>query len=141
MSGEELSLVPGQRLVIIESTAERLIVESFYEPGGTPPPPHLHPAQDEFFEVLSGTLRAVVANLPLELAAGDELEIPRETVHQMWNGGSEPAHLRWTTVPAGRTEGWFRGLDALRRRADAQPQEFIALLESFDDVIRMVPPA
>ena len=39
-----------------------------------------------------------------ELTAGDELEIPRRTPHQMWNPNAEPARVAWTTSPAGRTE-------------------------------------
>jgi quercetin dioxygenase-like cupin family protein len=142
--GDELSLTPGQTLTIVESSPERLEVEAVYAPGGSPPPPHFHPSQDEHFEVLEGTLQAILGDdPPLELTVGDDLDIPRETVHRMWNGAAGQVRVRWITEPAGRTEAWFRGIDELHRRnaeGGVEPQEFVDLLNSYSDVIRIVMP-
>jgi Cupin domain len=88
--------------------------EARYAPGGSPPPPHLHPAQDERFEVLAGAMRTKIAGVEGTLAHGEVLEIPHGTVHQMWNAAGEPAVLRWETTPAGRTLDWFREIAALQ---------------------------
>ena len=52
------------------------MVEATYGPGGKPPPKHFHPAQDELFRVLEGTLRFRLGSIERELEAGEEIEIP-----------------------------------------------------------------
>ena len=138
---EKLSLGPHDSLEIRSSTPEALEVEASYRPGGSPPPAHFHPAQDERFEVLEGAMRVRVDGEERELAAGVEIEIGRGQVHQMWNPGPEPARVRWVTVPAGRTEEWFRTLDGLFGEggdvAAGREIDFAALLEEYSDVFRL----
>ena len=138
---EKLSLGPHDSLEIRSSTPEALEVEASYRPGGSPPPAHFHPAQDEHFEVLEGTMRVRVGSEERELGAGAEIEIGRGQVHQMWNPGSEPARVRWVTTPAGRTEQWFRTLDRIFRKGgdvDAGREvDFGAMLEEYSDVFRL----
>ena len=138
---EKLSLGPHDSLEIRSSTPEALEVEASYRPGGSPPPAHFHPAQDEHFEILEGAMRARVDGEERELEAGAEIEIGRGQVHQMWNPGSEPARVRWVTTPAGRTEQWFRILDGLFREggdiAAGREVDFGALLEEYGDVFRL----
>jgi hypothetical protein len=67
--------------------------------------------------------------------AGETLEIPRGTVHQMWNAGEETAVVSWTTRPAGRTLEWFRVLSTMMRgEASEDPA---ALLAEYSDVFRL----
>lgn len=138
---EKLSLGPHDSLEIRSSTPEALEVEASYRPGGSPPPAHFHPAQDESFEVLAGAMRVRVDGEESELAAGAEVAIGRGQVHQMWNPGTEPARVRWVTTPAGRTEEWFRVLDGLFREggeiAAGREVDFAALLEEYSDVFRL----
>src|SRR4051812_5026717 len=54
---DTLKLMPHKSLTIRRSEPEVLEVEALYAPGGSPPPKHFHPEQDEHFEVLSGELR------------------------------------------------------------------------------------
>jgi mannose-6-phosphate isomerase-like protein (cupin superfamily) len=140
---EKLSLGPDNQIEIRSSTPEALEVEAAYRPGGSPPPAHFHPAQDEHFEVLEGTMRVKVDGEERELATGAEIEIGRGEVHQMWNSGSEPARLRWVTTPAGRTERWFRTLDGLFGEggaiAEGREIDFAALLDEYSDVFRLEP--
>ncbi|MGH2985825.1 MAG: cupin domain-containing protein [Solirubrobacterales bacterium] len=63
---------------------------------------------------LEGALRVRVDGIERELGAGDDIEIPREAIHQMWNPGSTPTRAIWRTSPPGRTEQWFRELGALQ---------------------------
>jgi mannose-6-phosphate isomerase-like protein (cupin superfamily) len=140
---EKLSLGPDNQIEIRSSTPGALEVEAAYRPGGSPPPAHFHPAQDEHFEVLEGTMRVNVDGEERELAEGAEIEIGRGQVHQMWNSGSEPARLRWVTTPAGRTERWFRTLDGLFGEggaiAEGREVDFAALLDEYSDVFRLEP--
>ena len=141
--GETFKLTATETLALVSSAPEVLEVEASFGAGHGPPPPHLHPAQDEHFEVLEGELRARVDGEERTLAAGDTLEIPRGKVHQMWNPSKEPARARWETRPAGRTEGWFRAIDRLHRDGHARgggtprPLAFAVLASEYRDTFRL----
>ena len=134
MTGETIQLSPTQSLTVVDESPERLVVETTYGPGGAAPPAHLHPSQDEHFEVLAGAIRAVVAGEERDVSVGGTLDVPRGTSHQMWNPHGEPARVRWETAPAGRTLDWFRALV----RAQADPAtDWPKLLGDFADVFRL----
>lgn len=139
--GDVLKLGPYDSLEIRSSAPAALEVIATYRPLGSPPPAHLHPAQDEHFEVLEGEMRALVDGEELELETGAEIDILHGQVHQMWNPAEVEARVSWATTPGGRTEEWFRTLDSLfgEDGAIAQGREvdFGALLEEYADVFRL----
>lgn len=138
LSATETLQLTSHESVVVRSTAEdAIVVEALYAPGGDPPPKHLHPSQDERFEVLAGEMSARVDGADHVLRAGDVLEVPRGAVHQMWNAGGEPARVRWETSPAGRTLEWFRALSAAGGADRAGIRTLAALLREYDDVIRV----
>lgn len=140
MIGETLRLTPSESVTILASTAQALEVEATYGAGGKPPPKHLHPAQDEHFEVLEGSLRVRAGDEQRVLREGETIEILRETPHQMWNPGEAQARVRWQTRPAGRTESWFRDIDALNRAAGGGmpgPLAFAAVVAEYGDTFRL----
>jgi quercetin dioxygenase-like cupin family protein len=138
-----LKLTPTESVTIRERTPDRLEVEALYRPSGSPPPKHLHPQQDERFEVLDGLLRARVEGRDHTLRPGDTLEVPRNAVHQMWNAGDRPTRVAWQTRPAGRTEQWFTAIDTLHREGRVGrngmpgPLAFGVLLTEYRDVFRL----
>ena len=141
----ELKLGPTARISIVRSDADELEVEATYAAGSQPPPNHFHPAQDEEFEILQGSMQVRIGGGPEKtLREGETLEVPRGTQHTMWNGADVPARTRWITRPAGRTEGWFRTLDSFQRRAEAgvsvEPAEYTTAFEEYQDVFRLAPP-
>lgn len=136
-----LKLTASESLRIVASGPEALAVEAIYGPGGSPPPRHSHPAQDELFRVLEGTVRVRFGREEHDLATGEELEIPARLAHQIWNPGDTPARVSWKTIPAGRTEQWFRAIDALNRAAgDKTPSAlgFAVALNEYRDTFRLV---
>jgi quercetin dioxygenase-like cupin family protein len=141
-----LKLTPSESLEVISSTPEALEVEATYGPAGSAPPKHFHPSQDEHFEVLSGAIRTRVDGVERDLAQGERIDIPRGSVHQMWNPSGEPARVRWRTAPAGRTEQWFRAIDALHREGKVGrngmpgPLAFGVMLGEYRDVFRLAGP-
>jgi quercetin dioxygenase-like cupin family protein len=137
-TGMQLNLTPHESLTVVESSAERLVVDVTYAPGGSAPPTHYHPSQDEHFEVRSGVLGVKLGREKRELRAGDVLEIPRGTPHAMWNAGDAPATAVWTTSPAGRTLDWFRNLDAIPGKPGAI--SLAPALLAYDDVFRLAGP-
>ena len=102
-----LSVGPHERITIVRETPELLELEADYDPGGSPPPAHYHPAQDEHFEVLAGAVRVRLLDGERELATGETIEIPRGAAHQFWNSGTEAARVRWEVRPALRTATFF----------------------------------
>jgi quercetin dioxygenase-like cupin family protein len=139
-------LTPGESVRIRRRTEDVLEVEGMWEPHGSPPPGHFHPAQDERFEVLAGTLHARVDGREHVLSAGDVLDVPRGTVHQMWNANGEPARAIWRSSPAGRTAEWFAALSDLRRSGRLGrngmpgPLAFGVYLTEYRDVFRLPGP-
>jgi quercetin dioxygenase-like cupin family protein len=145
-AGRTFQLTPSESVRVLRDQADRIEVEGTWGPGGSPPPKHFHPAQDERFEVLEGVLSARVDEEERRLRSGDVLEIPRGAVHQMWNAGDVPARANWRTSPGGRTGQWFEAIDELRssgrvgRNGMPGPLAFGAYLTEFDDVFRLAGP-
>jgi quercetin dioxygenase-like cupin family protein len=108
-------------MTVRSATPEALEVEARYQPGSQAPPVHLHPEQDEHFDVLVGTITAQVDGDERTYAAGESFDIPRGTPHTMWNAGDAEAHVIWTTAPALDTLGWFEALAEAQRTGDFAP--------------------
>ena len=140
--GETLKLTPSESVTIVDESPQGLEVEAVYGPGGSPPPKHWHPNQDEHFRVLEGELRVRVDGEERTLAAGEEIEIPRGAVHQMWNPGGSQVRARWQTRPAGRTADWFRDVARAQEASDGAPGPlaFGVLLTEYRDVFRLAGP-
>jgi quercetin dioxygenase-like cupin family protein len=136
MTEKLLHLTESETLRIVRDTPEELELEATWGPGGSPPPAHLHPAQDEEFVVGSGELRALVDGEERRLAPGDTFAIPRGTPHKMWNPGAEPATAVWRTRPGGRTKEWFEEIDRLNAGGTRQPplSELLEAVSQFSDV-------
>jgi mannose-6-phosphate isomerase-like protein (cupin superfamily) len=143
---ETLTLTPSESVTTREDTPATLEVEGRWGSGGSPPPKHFHPRQDERFEVTAGELHARIDGVERVLGAGDTLDIPRGAVHQMWNPGGTEARAIWRTTPAIRTASWFRAIDSLHRdgRVGSNgmpgPLAFAVLLNEYRDVFRLAGP-
>jgi mannose-6-phosphate isomerase-like protein (cupin superfamily) len=143
---ETLRLTPGETVIIRNSSPELFEVEGAWAAVGKPPPPHFHPSQEEHFEVLEGTLTARVEGEKRDLGPGDALDIPRGAKHQMWNRTGWPARALWQKRPAGRTESWFRSIDALHREGRVGrkgmpgPLAYGVFLTEYRDVFRLAVP-
>jgi mannose-6-phosphate isomerase-like protein (cupin superfamily) len=107
-------------------------VEQTYRPHSAKPPLHQHPNQDEHFTVLRGMLHAVVGDVERDVRAGEELEVPRGTPHQMWGASDEPTVLIWRTSPALRTDQMFCDLWSVAAETDFVPD----LMRSYEVVLR-----
>jgi quercetin dioxygenase-like cupin family protein len=136
---DELRVNDHQTLRVLGETAAELELEGTWIPGGSAPPAHLHPAQDEQFEVTSGHLTVIVGGQRRQLGPGDTLEIPKGTPHKMWNDGDEVATALWRTRPAGRTADWFRTIDRLAAHGTRKPSlpALAKALTEYGDVFRL----
>jgi mannose-6-phosphate isomerase-like protein (cupin superfamily) len=140
MPGDRLRLSPNATLELRASDDELLEVEATYDGGGSPPPNHMHPEQDEHFEILHGSMRVIVDGEEKTLDAGDEIDIPRGSAHQMWNPAEDPATVRWQTRPRGRTEDFFRAVDEVMPAEGGMPDlaRMLEVVKDFDDTFRLV---
>ena len=93
---------------------------------------HLHPAQDERFEVLEGELLFVVDGREHRVAAGEPIEVGRGCVHQVRNPGSVRAVAVWQTRPALRTGEFLEAAAAARERGDLDA--LLEVVATYDDV-------
>lgn len=126
-AGQELVGHNGFRLRLKRITEAVLEMEGSYSGEGGLPPEHYHPRQDEHFEVLEGTVRAVVNGEERRYSAGESFDVPAGTPHQM--AGDGPARLRWEVRPALRTAEFFE-----RAYSDDPGADF---LETFADEFRL----
>jgi mannose-6-phosphate isomerase-like protein (cupin superfamily) len=93
---------------------------------------HVHPAQDEHFEVLEGELLFVVDGNERRVSAGETIDIPRGSVHQVRNPGDGPAVTIWQTRPALRTGEFLEA--AAAARADGDLDTLLEVVAAYGDV-------
>ena len=108
-SPAEIQMTPHQRLTVLESSPDRLVVESSWDADAGDPLAHLHPTQREDFEVLEGRLSVTRDGRTEVVGAGDSFSVPPGVVHGMTSDGV-PTRARWTITPALGTEAMFRAL-------------------------------
>jgi quercetin dioxygenase-like cupin family protein len=96
--------VTGETLVFRTTSAdtggERVVVETFVEPNGAVAAAHVHPAQEERFEVLAGELEFRLGKRTLVAKPGDRVLVPAGTPHRFRNVGEETAHFVCEVTPA-----------------------------------------
>ncbi|HEX5583053.1 cupin domain-containing protein [Gaiella sp.] len=96
--------VTGETLVFRTTSAdtngERVVVETFVEPNGAVAAAHVHPSQEERFEVLAGELEFRLGKRKLVAKPGDRILVPAGTPHRFRNVGDETAHFVCEVAPA-----------------------------------------
>jgi len=111
-AGDVIEGPGGVRLLLVrtgaETDGELLEMEATYAAAVGPPPAHLHPRQDERFEMLEGSVRTVIGGAERSYAAGETFAVPAGTPHQVAAEG--PARMRWEVRPALRTAEFFERL-------------------------------
>jgi mannose-6-phosphate isomerase-like protein (cupin superfamily) len=83
-------------------------------PGGHAPRAHVHPHQEESFQVISGTLTVMLNGKEKQVSAGETVMIPPGTPHQPFNRGDSEMRSIAQIKPAGRLAlffGQMAGLD------------------------------
>jgi len=71
--------VTGEYARLVEHTGERAVGELFAVPGGAVAGPHLHPGQEERFEVVEGVLGYRLGDRRGELRRGERSPSLRES--------------------------------------------------------------
>jgi mannose-6-phosphate isomerase-like protein (cupin superfamily) len=118
-AGDVIEHLTGERFEFRKTAedtgGELLRIEALIEPRGFAAAEHVHPKQEERFEILSGTLRYRLYGLEREAGVGEEFVIPRGMPHVWENAGGEDLHMIIEFRPALRSEessratsGWAR---------------------------------
>ena len=151
-AGDELlNSVTGLRTVFRktaeETSGELLQVDWIGEPGWTTGPDHVHPRQEERFEVLSGRLGLRVGGVERVHSAGDVVVAPAGAPHAAWNAGDGEVHVLVDFRPVLRSEIAFETLAGLARDgktngagAPRNPLLLALVLREFEDEIYFVRP-
>ncbi len=131
-----------------DTGGELLRIEALVEPRGFAAAEHVHPKQEERFEILSGTLRYRVDGVESEAGAGEQLVIPKGVTHVWENAGEEDLHMIIEFRPALRSEEFFESYFGLGQDGMTDPKtglpspiRMAVLLHEFRNEIHLARPA
>ncbi len=144
--------VTGERMTFLETSAETdgayVRIELRAEPQAFVAAAHVHPAQVETFEVVSGTFGAKVAGKTIEAKAGDALVVEPGQAHKWWNAGAGELVFRCELRPALRFESLIETMFALaaagktNKKGLPNPFRLAVIARAHFDTVRLpFPPA
>ena len=144
--------VTGERIVFRKTAAETdgeyVEVDLVLAPDGAVPGTHVHPKQEERFEVVSGTMKFRYGLRKIVAGPGEVVVVPAGKVHNFANAGDEPAHVRVTITPALKMEEMFETTVALAKEGRVtasgmpKPLDLAVFVDRFEDEARApFPPA
>jgi mannose-6-phosphate isomerase-like protein (cupin superfamily) len=105
--------VPGERMRIVRADAGLLAMDAVREPASDPgytlrrEHGHVHPHQEERFEILEGRARFLIGDEEVELGPGEVGVVPPDTVHHWMALDGTPVRVAVQFVPALDTGAWF----------------------------------
>jgi mannose-6-phosphate isomerase-like protein (cupin superfamily) len=109
VSGERITF----RKTASDTDGELLEFDLELTPEGHVPGKHVHPSQEERFEVLAGTMKFKMGRRTVIAEAGEVVTVPAGVAHKFANGGDEKAHVRVQVRPALEMERLFETTVAL----------------------------
>lgn len=103
--------VTGEKIVFRktarDTNGELLQADIYVRPNGFVAAAHIHPMQEERFEIVAGTLRGRVAGKEIRSGPGETFVIPKGVPHIWWNAGDDELHVLAEVRPALRFENFF----------------------------------
>jgi mannose-6-phosphate isomerase-like protein (cupin superfamily) len=144
--------VTGERIVFRQTSRETngqaVVVEAYVQPNGFVAAAHVHPGQEERFEILRGTVGFRVGRKKLVAGPGQRLTVPAGTPHKFWNAGEEEAHFVCEIRPALQFESLLETMFALaadgktNRKGMPNPLRLAVIANAHFDTVRLpFPPA
>ena len=139
--------VSGERLKFLEtaesSGGELFRAEIRMPAGDYVIPRHIHPKQEERFEVIDGSLGVTVDREERTAGPGEVVVVPMAVPHSYWNAGAGELRVIYENRPALLSEEVFfetyYGLSRagkVSRRGQMNPLQAAVLLGEFGDYIR-----
>jgi quercetin dioxygenase-like cupin family protein len=138
--------VSGERITFRQTAAdtdgELLEVDVELTPDGHVPGTHVHPAQEERFEVLSGKVRFRKGLRKIQAEAGDVVVVEPGKAHKFENVGDEGAAMRVQVRPALEMERLLETAVALAeegrvtKKGMPKPLDLSLFVREFKDEVR-----
>ncbi|MBB3035715.1 cupin domain-containing protein [Hoyosella altamirensis] len=142
--------VTGERLkwrqVATDTDGELLQADMWVRPGGFVAAAHIHPQQEERFEVLTGTAAFMLDGVKSTATAGQSVTVPAGHPHVWWNGGDDEVHVLVELRPALRTEVFFETFFGLAQDGKITQKglphllQMAVILRAFAPEIRLAQP-
>src|SRR5512132_1706932 len=139
--------VTGERLVFRKTSRETggqaVVIETFVQPNGFVAAAHVHPSQDEQFEVLSGSVGFKIGGEKLVAGPGQRLTVPAGTAHKFWNAGDDEAHFVCEIRPALQFESLIETMfglatdDKTNKKGMPNPVRLAVIANHHFDVVRL----
>ncbi len=144
--------VTGERIVFRktsrETNGEAVVIEAYVRPSGFVAAAHVHPHQEERFQVLRGSVGFRVGKTKSIAGPGERLTVPAGTPHAFWNAGDDEAHFVCEVRPALQFEALLETMFALandgktNRKGLPNPLRLAVIARHhFEDVRLPFPPA
>ena len=109
--------VTGERIIFRKTSQETggqaVVIETYVQPNGFVAAAHVHPGQEERFEVLSGSVGFRMGREKLVAGPGQRITVPAGTPHKFWNAGEDVAHFVCEVRPALQFESLLKTMFAL----------------------------
>ena len=144
LSGERITF----RKTAADTGGELLAIDLELRPDGHVPGMHVHPNQEERFEVIEGTMRFRKGLKRVTARAGDVVVVPPGVAHKFTNAGDETAKVRVEVRPALRMEDLFETAVALaeegrtNRKGLPKPLDLALFVREFEQEVQgPFPPA
>ena len=120
-----------------ETAGELLRIDMVVRPGGFAAAEHVHPGQDERFQIAAGQITLRVNGREEIHAAGDDITIPAGTPHVWWNSGQDDLRVVLDFRPAGRFAEFITTFFALARAGkttkDGLPKNLLQMAVTFGE--------
>jgi quercetin dioxygenase-like cupin family protein len=144
--------VTGERIVFRKTAAdtggEAVVIEAVVRPDGAVAAAHVHPTQEERFQVLRGTVGFRIGGRKVVAGPGERLTVPPGTRHRFWNAGDDEAHFICEVRPALQFESLLETMFALaadgkvNRKGMPNPLRLAVIAHAHFDTVRLpFPPA
>ena len=111
-----------------DTNGQLLQIDCLNKPGGVKEPEHIHPFQENRFEMISGSLMLCIAGVKRQINAGEAIAIPPKVPHFFWNASGEEVHYIQEFRPALRSEFFFEALFGLAQHGKLNDQGTANLL-------------
>jgi mannose-6-phosphate isomerase-like protein (cupin superfamily) len=144
--------VTGERIVFHKTSRETggqaVVIETLVQPHGFVAAAHVHPTQEERFEVLGGSVGFRVGREQRIAGPGERLTVPAGTPHKFWNAGEDVARFVCEIRPALQFESLLETMFALavegktNRKGMPNPFRLAVIAQAHFDTVRLpFPPA
>ena len=139
--------VTGERLVFkktsVETGGEYVLFECFVKPSGFVAAAHVHPLQQERFQVLEGTVMFRIDGQELAAEPGDTILVAAGRKHQFWNETDEEVRFVCEVRPALQFEQLIDTMFSLaqagktNRKGMPNPLRLAVIAEAHFDTVRL----